>query len=178
MAKGSGTNRATSWRDVSKVSSNERVDFVVRHLKADYGEPDNEAILAFDALSDSEKDTVLAKTNFTGIVYNDQFYGSEGTLSIAENVGKDRIFSMVDDYAYYNKPDDDSTFTIGYSDGTIRNYDSFSNQTRRAVKRTGAEWVMGGGLASGSYWASEKGLKMMAEYADFSIWKNGKKVGK
>lgn len=132
--------------------------------------------MAFDSLSDPERNQLLEKINFSGVVWDDEFYGDGGSLSISRKIEKDRMFGMLDDYAYYNDPDGDSTFTVGYSDGTIRRYEDGDERAKRKIKRSDAVFVFAGGISAGDYWATEQGYKAMDKIANFSVWKNGKKV--
>lgn len=159
------------------ASPSERLAFVLSHIEKNaFGdiEPDSQAVLAFDALSDADRDEMLRRLDFTGMVEDDSFYGSAGMMSMATPQKKDWMWGQVDQYTWDNEPDDDQSFVIGYKDGSI--VDTRDYGERHKFKRSGASWIVGNGLMGGYYWTTKDGEAAMREYAGFSKWKNGKKV--
>lgn len=180
MAKGSGSTRSVgprTWREAIDASPSERLAFVLAHIeKTAFGDynPDTQAVLAFDGLSDADRDEMLRRLGFTGMVEGDTFYGSTAMMSMATPQTSDWIWGQVDQYTYDNDPDDDQGFYIGYDDGRV--VDTRDYGERHKFKRTGATWIVGTGLMSGYYWTTRKGKAQMMEYNGFTEWKNGKKV--
>ena len=182
MAKGNGTTRTvgakapSNWREAIDASPSERLEFVLSHIDASRGdfEPDAQAVLAFDALSDEQRDEMLRRLEFTGMVEDDTFYGSAGTMSVSTPQTRDWIWGEIDTYTWHNDPDDDQGFYIGYDDGKV--IDTRDWGERHRFKRTGATWVVGTGLMGGYYWTTKAGKPQMMQYNGFTEWKNGKKV--
>lgn len=155
----------------------ERLDFVLSHIeKTAFGdiEPDAQAVLAFDSLSDSDRDEMLRRLEFTGMVEDDSFYGSAAMISMSTPQTRDWIWGQIDTYTWHNDPDDDQGFYIGYDDGKV--VDTRDWGERHKFKRTGATWVVGTGLMGGYYWTTKAGKEQMKEYNGFTEWKNGKRV--
>lgn len=182
MAKGSGSTRSSgpkapmTWREAMDAPPSDRLAFVISHIDTRYGgfEPDSQAVLAFDALSDSDRDEMLRRTGFSGMVEDDTFYGDTAMISTAVKMERDWMWGQVDTYTWDNDPDDDYGFYIGYSDGTVISTRDYGE--RHKFKRKGAAWIVGNGLMGGFYWASGAGKESMKDFNGFTEWKNGQKV--
>lgn len=180
MAKGNGstrTSRPSTWREAIDATPSERLDFVLSHIsKSGFGdiEPDFQAVLAFYALPDADRDEMLRRLEFTGMVERDSFYGDGAMMSIATPQTRDWMWGQVDTYTWHNDPDDDQGFYIGYKDGTV--VDTRDWGERHRFKRTDAVWVAGTGLMGGYYWATNAGKPQMMDYMGYSEWKKGKRV--
>lgn len=181
MAKGSGGTRSGSprtWSEAISAAPNARLAFVMAHIQNIDNDlqADQDAVLAFDSLSDAQRDELLQRLKFSGLTSDDEFYGGEGNgmLATMQRREKNDMFVWVDDYTYHNEPDDDQSFWIGYKDGTIVDTRDYSEKHK--FKRSNATFVFGEGLMSGYYWATKEGLAQMRTIGNFSEWKNGKKV--
>lgn len=133
-------------------------------------------ILSFGDLTDEEKDDVLRRINFTGLVYNEGFYGQGfGNWDVREKADKQALLGYIDDMTYYNEPDDDQTWDLFYDDGTSVRTSDFTEKTR--VKRKGLKAIIGWGLAGDQYWARDKQAEQfLMKEIGLSKWVNGKLV--
>lgn len=179
MSKGSGGTRSkgpNSWREAINAPASARLAFVLANIDARNNDlqPNTNAVMAFDALSDTDRDELLRRLNFTGMVDEDSFYGNGGSLSTVQKIEQSHMWGIVDDFTYYNEPDDDQSFYIGYKDGTV--VDTRDWGEAHKFRRSGATWIAGTGLSSGYCWYTEKGKSAMQEYMGYREWKNGKKV--
>ena len=178
MGKGSGgtrTGNPRTWSDAINAAPDAKLAFMMKHISTAYGDlqPDQDAVLTFDSLSNDQKDELLQRLNFTGLTDDDEFYNG-GMFSTMHKMDRNWMFGQVDDNTYHNEPDDDQSFWIGYKDGKV--VDTRDYGEKHKFKRSDAVFVFGSGLQSGYYWATKDGLALMRTIGNFTEWKNGKKV--
>lgn len=133
-------------------------------------------MLHFGDLTDEEKDDVLKRISFTGLVYDEGFYGQySGSWDVREKADKKSLLGYIDDMTYYNEPDDDQSWDLYYEDGTNIRTSDFTEKTK--VKRQGLKAIIGWGLAGDQYWTknSEAEQFLMKEIG-LSKWVNGKLI--
>ena len=179
MAKASGGTRYSgprTWREAISASPSERLAFVLSHISSRDNdlEADTEAVLAFDSLSNADRDEMLRRLNFTGMVDADSFYEGGDMISTVKKMEKDWMLGQMDQYTWDNEPDDDYSFTIGYSDGKVVNTSDWGE--RHKFKHGDVAWIIGNGLMGGYGWWSPRGKAAMQEYTGYQEWKNGKKL--
>ena len=177
MGRGSSgvVNAPKTWKDMLDAPVADRLSYVLSHIDNNGNDlqPEVGAVMLFDSLPDGDRDKLLARLNFTGLVSDDEFYGDGGSLATVKKMDKDWMFGQVDDYTYHNEPWDDQSFWIGYKDGTV--VDTRDYYGKHKFKRTGAVFVLGEGLMSSYYWATKEGRALMDTIGNFTDWKNGQK---
>lgn len=133
-------------------------------------------MLSFGDLTDEEKDDVLRRINFTGLVYNEGFYGQGfGSWDVREKADKQSLLGYIDDMTYYNEPDDDQTWDLFYDDDTSIRTSDFTEKTK--VKRQGLKAIIGWGLAGDQYWTKNpEAEQFLMKEIGLSKWVNGKLV--
>ena len=175
-AQGKKGSKPQNWKEAMDASPAARMEFILDHIDTKYGDfqPDSQAVLLFDALSDAERDEMLRRKGFTGMVENEAFYGEGNMIATSVMMDRKSIWGSIDDYTWYNDPDDDQGFYIGYKDGTV--VDTRDYGERHKFKRKDATWIVGTGLMGGYHWYTAEGKKAMMEYNGFTEWKLGKKL--
>ncbi|MBQ0054292.1 MAG: hypothetical protein KBS89_07550 [Bacteroidales bacterium] len=187
MSKGSGGTRASktankapqTWKEAINAPQDQMLAFVANHITNQNNDlqPDIHAVMTLDQLTDENKNKLLEKLKFSGVVDDDQFYGDMAMFS-SYQVSHDRkqFFGYIDDATWYNQPGDDSFFVVKYKDGSMVDSRDFTQPTK--IKRTNVAWAMGGGDWDGYMYAPKNYdyMPSLKQWGNFSQWKDGKKV--
>jgi hypothetical protein len=176
QGKKGGKKAPQNWKEAMDASPEARMEFMLAHIDTKYGDfqPDTQAALLFDALSDAERDEMLRRKQFSGMVEGDSFYGDGGMMSTAVSMDRKWMWGQIDTYTWDNEPDDDYGFYIGYKDGSVVNTRDYGEKHK--FKRSDAAWAVGTGLMGGYYWTTKEGKGDMMKFNGFTEWKLGKKI--
>lgn len=170
MSKGAGVTRSTSWRN--KTISNLAVG-----VNNDFYQTSGNDIINFDQLTTPEREQILEKAKFTGMVDENDYFQQNYATSVYKQQSKKDLFNLIDDETWNNDLDaDTSHYVIKYDGQPPLHIEDLTERTK--LKRTGVEWVSAnGGVSSYTYWFRDNDAKKkMMEYMGFVEYKNGKRV--
>ena len=170
MSKGSGGTRATSWR-------NKTISSLAGGVNDDFFAVPTQSILDFDQLTRAEREQILEKAKFTGMVDEEGFFEQNYATSVYKQQSKKDLFNIIDDETWNNDIDADTSHYIVKYDGQPPLYVQDLTE-RTKLKRTNVEWVSAnGGVSNYRYWFRDDiAKKKMMEYMGFVEYKNGKRV--
>ena len=170
MSKGAGVTRSTSWR-------NKTISNLAGGVNDDFWQVPTESILNFDQLTTAEREQILEKAKFTGMVDEDGYFNQNFATSVYKQQNKKDLFNIIDDETWHNDLDaDTSHYVVKYDGQKPLHIEDLSERTK--LKRTGVEWVSAnGGVSNYRYWfRDEIAKKKMMDYMGFVEYKNGKRV--
>lgn len=191
MAKGSNTTRSggASTR-ASTTSSNNVLDALAKDIRDNYGEIDYRKFGwdVWDNLSEAQVNSVLEKAQFTGATSDDLW---SGTLYMPETESTmvERLEEALVNESWGNH-DDDSSWTVGYKDGSRKYLDSGSNDfdmksssaykqsyknAHSAIDVKNVAFIVYSGADGQPTYAVRKGGEQAMRDYGFDFWEKGKR---
>lgn len=191
MAKGSNTTRNGGAATRSSTATpNSVLDELAKGIRDNYGEIDYRKLGwdVWDNLSEAQINTVLEKAEFTGATSDDI---ANGTLYMpeTEKTMVERLEEALVNESWGNH-DDDSSWTVGYKDGTKKYLDSSSNDfdmksstaykqsyknAHSAINVKDVAFIVYSGADGQPTYAVRKGREQAMRDYGFDFWSKGKK---